>query len=92
MPAVYDTARFAFAVVLGVFVSNTVGTQDVNLAMYMYLANHLTPQQCLKLVARLYADGLESSAVKELGKYNRHRATYDYSRATIFLIRNRTVR
>jgi len=34
----------------------------------MYLANHLTPQECVKLTAYLYAEGLEPAAAKELGK------------------------
>lgn len=65
-----EPTKFAFALVaLGVFVSKVFGTRDVNLAMYMYMANHLTPGQCLKLAAYLYAEGLESSAVEELGEY-----------------------
>lgn len=46
------------------------GTSDITLSMYMYLANHLTPQECLKLTAYLYAEGLELMAVKELGNNN----------------------
>lgn len=49
-------------------VSNVISVQDVSLSMFMYLANHLTPQECLKLAAHLYAEGLEDTAVKELGK------------------------
>lgn len=63
---------FSAAVLLGAFVSKIVSTQDVNLSMYMYLANHLTPQECSKLAAHLYAGGLGSTAVKELGKYTNH--------------------
>lgn len=58
-------------VVMGVIVSKTIiilCTQDVSLPMYMYLANHLTQQECLKLTAYLYADNLGPNAVKELGK------------------------
>ncbi|VVC39600.1 Death domain,Death-like domain [Cinara cedri] len=58
---------FAFAVLVGaMFASESVCTRDVNSAMYMYLANHLTPQECPKLAAHLYAAGLESPAAKEL--------------------------
>lgn len=56
-------------VVLCMFVSEIVPAQDVTLSMYMYLANHLTPQECLKLTAYLYAEGLELTAVKELGNW-----------------------
>lgn len=56
-------------VALGVLVSETVAAQDVTLSMYMYLANHLTPQECLTLAAYLYADGLDPTVVKELGNY-----------------------
>ncbi|KAF0768426.1 adhesive plaque matrix protein, partial [Aphis craccivora] len=48
------------------FVSNIVCTHDVNLSMFMYLVNHLTSQECVKLTAYLYAEGLELTAVKEL--------------------------
>jgi len=53
------------------FVSNIITTQDVNLSMFMYLANHLTPQECIKLTSYLYAEGLEPTAAKELGKQSR---------------------
>ncbi|KAL5244160.1 hypothetical protein ACI65C_011570 [Semiaphis heraclei] len=48
------------------FVSNIISTQDVNLSMFIYLVNHLTPQECVKLTAYLYAEGLEPTAAKEL--------------------------
>lgn len=56
-------------VALGILVpSVVVCAPDVTLSMYMYLANHLTPRECLKLAARLYAEGLGSAAAGELGK------------------------
>jgi hypothetical protein len=60
-------------VLVTVLVSNIVCTHDVNLSMFMYLVNHLTPQECVKLTAYLYAEGLELTAVKELGKQSSNR-------------------
>lgn len=63
--------EFRVIVVLGgVLMPKANGTSDVTLSMYMYLANHLTPQECLEFTARLYGEGLELTAVKELGTYN----------------------
>jgi len=61
--------KFVTLVLIIMFVSNTISTQDVNLSMFMYLVNHLTPQECVKLTAYLYAEGLEPTAAKELGIY-----------------------
>ncbi|XP_050055085.1 uncharacterized protein LOC114126299 [Aphis gossypii] len=58
--------KFVTLIVITKFVSNIVCTHDVNLSMFMYLVNHLTPQECVKLTAYLYAEGLELTAVKEL--------------------------
>jgi hypothetical protein len=49
-------------------VSNVISVPDVSLSMFMYLANHLTPRECLKLSAHLYAGDLDGTAVQELGK------------------------
>lgn len=58
------------SVLLGVFVSKIISTHDVTRSMYMYLANHFTPQECLRLTAHLYAGGsFESAAVEELGNF-----------------------
>lgn len=65
----YELLFKCAVVVFGMLISETVAAQDVTLSMYMYLANHLTPQECLTLTAYLYADGLEPTAVKELGNY-----------------------
>lgn len=59
----------AFVVVaLAVLTPKTTCTSDVTSSMYMYLANHLTPQECQKFTVYLYAEGLEPAAVRELGK------------------------
>lgn len=59
---------FTFVIVHVSFVSKIACMQDITLSMYIYLANHLTPEECLRLAAYLYAEGLEITAVKELGK------------------------
>jgi len=65
--------KWVTLVLITVFVSSIVSTQDVNLSMFMYLVNHLTPQECVKLTAYLYAEGLEPTAAKELGKQSSNR-------------------
>jgi len=67
---------FVPLVLITVFVSNIISTQDVNPSMFMYLANHLTPQECVKLTAYLYAEGLEPTAVEELGKQSSNRCPW----------------
>lgn len=62
--------KFVTFVLITMFVSNIISTQDVNLSMFIYLVNHLTPQECVKLTAYLYAEGLEPTAAKELGINN----------------------
>lgn len=62
----YDSKYF---VILCMVMSKIISTQDVNLSMYMYLANHLTFQECLKLTTYLYVEDLELTTIEDLSKY-----------------------
>lgn len=62
--------KLCVVIVLSMLKNAVNGTSDITLSMYMYLANHLTPQECLKLTAYLYAEGLEMMTVIELGNNN----------------------
>lgn len=66
------SAAAAALVGAAAFVSAQIASaaQGVTASMCMYLANHLTPQECLSLVAYLYATAVgEPTAVQRLGEY-----------------------
>lgn len=65
----YALKVFVVVVALAVLTPKPTCTSGVTSSMYMYLANHLTPQECQKFTVYLYADGLEPAAVRELGKH-----------------------
>lgn len=57
-----------FFVLFSIIVSTGIATHDVNLPMYIYLANHMTQQECVQLATLLYANSLDQSSVEELSR------------------------